>query len=245
MDRSMNPLAPPSRRRASSVSLSLATALAAASVALLLEGCSAPGSDQTGMQAPLPDAGTSSGPASLPFAVSDEFQPTGFMGDTPADFNSIMMSNDSSQCPSPRVTGAVGVCYTVTWTPLITAGQSTAWVGVYWQYPANNWGAQEGRPIKSGASKVTFAAYGAKGGEQVEFLVGGINTTPGAADAGLDHADAFKATKLVTLTKGWATYEIPLTGDHYSQVIGGFAWSITAASATAITFYVDDIQWEP
>lgn len=243
----MKPVCPTSRRPVFSRrrSLSLTAVFAAAPATLLVAGCSAPGSSQTGLQPPADDAAVVSGPAALPFAVSDDFQPTGFMGDTPADFNAIMMSNDSSQCPSPRVTGAVGVCYTVKWTPVVSSGQSTAWVGVYWQYPANNWGAQEGRPVQTGASKVTFAAYGAQGGEQVQFIVGGVNTTPAAPDAGLSHADSFKASKLVTLTHGWATYEVPLTGDKYSQVIGGFAWSITAASATPITFYVDDIQWEP
>jgi len=220
---------------------SLATLTAAA---LAIAGCSAPGSDQSGTPLPVVDAAPSS-PTALPFAVSDEFQPTGFMGDSPADFNAIMMSSDSSQCPSPRVSGAVGVCYSVRWTPLVAAGSTTAWVGVYWQYPGNNWGAEQGRPIASGAGKVTFAAYGAKGGEQVQFIVGGVNTTPGASDAGLSYADTFKASKLVTLTHGWATYEIAVAGDHYSDVIGGFAWSITAASTTPIAFYVDDIQWEP
>jgi hypothetical protein len=220
-------------------------AVSLALFALLLGGCSAPGSDQTGMQGPPADASAASGPVSLPFAVSDDFQPTGFMGDTSADFNAITMSNDSSHCPSPRVSGAVGVCYSVAWTPVISKGQSTAWVGVYWQYPANNWGVLPGRQVASGASKVTFAAYGAKGGEQVQFIVGGVNTTPGASDAGLEHADSFKAGKLVTLTRGWQTFEIPLSGDHYTQVIGGFAWSITAGSAEPISFYVDDIQWEP
>jgi hypothetical protein len=238
----MNSFASTSRHRA--LSFSLTAVLAAAPVALLVEGCSAPGSSQTGLATPGGDAAAASGPVSLPFAVSDDFQPTGFMGDTAADYNAIMMSNDSSDCPSPRVSGAVGVCYTVTWTPVFSPHETSAWVGVYWQYPANNWGAQDGRPVQSGASKVTFAAYGAKGGEQVQFIVGGVNA-PGTSDAGLAHADSFKAEKLVTLTHGWATYEVPLTSDKYTQVIGGFAWSITASSETPITFYVDDIQWEP
>jgi hypothetical protein len=208
-------------------------------------GCSAPGSTDTGDSEPRPDGSTQTGPTSIPFSVSDEFQPTGFMGDSPMDFNAITMSSDSSQCPTPRVSGAVGVCYSVGWTPLLAAGAPSAWVGVYWQYPADNWGTQAGRAIGSGATRVTFAAVGAVGGEQVQFLVGGINTTPGASDAGLSYADSFKASKLVTLTNSWATYEVPLTGDEYSQVIGGFAWSITASSATPIAFYVDDIQWAP
>jgi hypothetical protein len=217
---------------------------AALAAALGMLACSAPGSDGNGTLLPAStvDAAAASGPVSLPFTVSDDFQPTGFMGDSPADFNAITMSSDSSQCPA-RVSGAVGVCYSVQWTPLIASGQSSAWVGVYWQYPGNNWGAQPGRAVQPGATKVTFAAAGAAGGEQIEFIVGGVNVGPATGDGGLPNADSFKASKLVTLTKGWSTYEIPLTGDEYQKVIGGFAWSITAASATPIAFYVDDVQW--
>jgi hypothetical protein len=144
------------------------------------------------------------------------------------------------------MSGAVGTCYSVAWTPIIGAGNSSAWVGVYWQYPGNNWGGVQGRPINAGASKVTFAAMAdlSDGGSalQVEFIAGGIKPT---ADAGLAYSDSFKATTTVTLTGAWATYSIPLTGDQYSDVIGAFAWSITTYSASPITFYLDDIQWEP
>jgi len=220
----------------------LARVAVAAPMLVVLGGCAAPGSTSKGTLPP-PDVDAAVAPTSVPFTVSDEFQPTGFMGDTPADFNAIAMSSDSSQCPTPRVSGAEGVCYSVSWTPLMSPGASTAWVGVYWQYPADNWGAQPGRPVVTGATKVTFAAVGAAGGEQIQFIVGGMNTT--ASDAGLQYSDSFKATKLVTLTKSWETFEIPLAGDSYTDVIGGFAWSITAASTTPVTFYVDDIQWEP
>jgi hypothetical protein len=218
--------------------------LAALAVAISPLGCSAPGSSGGGTLVPATpvDASAASGPVSLPFTVSGEFQPTGFMGDSPTDFNAIVMSSDSSKCPA-RVSGAVGVCYSIQWTPVIATGQSTAWVGVYWQYPGNNWGTLPGRPVQAGATKVTFAAMGAAGGEQIEFLVGGINTTPSSVDAGLTHADSFKMTKTITLTNAWATYEIPLTGAEYQDVIGGFAWSITAGSTAPIAFYVDDIQW--
>jgi hypothetical protein len=221
-----------------------ATALASAVASL---ACSAPGTDSGGTLAPpsTDDVDAASGPLSLPLTVSDDFLPTGFMGDSPTDFNAITMSSDSSQCPA-RVSGAVGVCYSVTWAPVLGSGASSAWVGVYWQYPGNNWGALPGRPVQAGASKVSFAAAGASGGEQVQFIVGGVNTTPGASpDAGLTHADSFKAARTVILTKAWTTYEIPITGDAYEDVIGGFAWSITTASSAPIGFYVDDMQWEP
>jgi hypothetical protein len=219
-----------------------AASLPAFVMLLGLGACSAPGSTSKGnLRPPDTDAGTT--PTAVPFTVSDQFQPTGFMGDTPADFGAITMSSDSTKCPSPRVSGAQGVCYGITWAPVMSARASTAWVGVYWQYPADNWGAEVGLPVVAGATKVSFAAVGAVGGEQVQFIVGGIDGK--GSDAGLPYADTFKASKLVTLTNAWATYEIPLAGDAYTDVLGGFAWSITASSTSPITFYVDDIQWEP
>jgi hypothetical protein len=163
------------------------------------------------------------------------------MGDSPADFNAVMMSSDASKC-LPRQSGAKGACYTISWTPTPLAGQKSAWVGVYWQYPSNNWGAKPGKSVASGASKVTFSAAGAAGGEQVQFIVGGVNTSGG--NASLPYADTFTAHTAATLTTSWTSYEVSLAGDSYSSVIGAFAWSITTSSTTPITFYIDDIEWE-
>lgn len=212
--------------------------------AAALAGCSAPGStpppgsaSSSGGSNPTVDAG----PVSVPFVVSDHFFPSGFMGDSPTDFGGIVMSSDSSKCPT-RAAGAQGACYSVTWTPTFVQDAKTAWVGVYWQYPSNNWGGQPGQSIDPGATKITFMAQGAAGGEQIEFLSGGVNVS--ASNPSLTHADTYSASTTVTLTNAWAQYEVPLTGDTYSDVIGAFAWSITTSSTAPVTFYVDDIEWE-
>ncbi len=127
-------------------------------------------------------------------------------------------------------------------TDVRSADAGSAWVGVYWQYPSNNWGAKSGRIVAPGATKVTFSAAGAAGGEAVEFLVGGVNVSGGTA--ALTNADSFTAKTDATLTTSWAPYEVSLAGTSYSSVIGGFAWSITTSSKTPVTFYVDDIEWE-
>jgi hypothetical protein len=163
------------------------------------------------------------------------------MGDSPTDFNGIKMSADTSACPT-RAPDAKGACYSVTWTPTFVPDAGSAWVGVYWQYPSNNWGALPGKPVNAGATKVSFYAQGAKGGEAIEFLAGGVNVSGG--NAALTHADTFSATTQITLTNAWQQYEVSLTGDTYSDVIGAFAWSITTTSTDPITFYVDDIEWE-
>jgi hypothetical protein len=162
------------------------------------------------------------------------------MGDSPTDFNAMKMSPDASKCPG-RDPAAKGSCYSVDWTPVFLTNAKSAWVGVYWQYPANNWGAKEGKTIPAGATKVSFSAKGAAGGEAITFLAGGVNAK---ADPTLKYADSFSASTDVTLTTDWAHYEVPLTGDTYTSVIGAFAWSMTTTSTAPVTFYVDDITWE-
>src|SRR5438046_2577147 len=82
-------------------------------------------------------------PLTAPFVISDHFAPTGYMGD--GEVNGLVtMDNDA--CPT-RAPGAVGDCYKVVYTPAGT------WAGIYWQYPANNWGAKPGRKILPGAKR--------------------------------------------------------------------------------------------
>jgi hypothetical protein len=217
--------------------------IAACLVAATSAACSAPGSTApaTGNGNQSTGGVDASGPVSLPFVVSDDFVPSGFMGDSPTDFNSIKLSSSSAECPT-RLPGALGTCYKVAWTPLRVGDAGSSWVGVYWQYPQDNWGAKAGRQVAPGATKVTFSAYSEADGLQVEFIAGGVNVTGGMPN--LTYADSFTAMTTVTLTTSWAQYEIPLSGDSYSSVIGGFAWSITTSSTAPVTFYIDNIEWE-
>jgi hypothetical protein len=187
------------------------------------------------------DAGAAA-PVSLPFTVSDEFTPSGYMGDSPDDFNGIQMSKDESDCLAPRSQDAAGDCYTVTWTPLLASGAPSAWVGVYWQYPTNNWGARPGKAIAAGATKVSFYAAGKAGGESLHIDIGGVNVK--GVDPTLTNKDQFTKGLDITLTTAWTHYEIPLTGATYDTVIGGFSWVAKATSTTPVTFYVDDVRWE-
>ena len=224
--------------------IGLASLACVASLATM--ACSAPGST------PPPGAAVNNnqssgvsqdaGPLALPFVVSSVFTPSGFMGDSQTDYNGIQLSNQTSRCLA-RQPNALGDCYTINWTPTFVMGQKTAWVGVYWQYPADNWGMLPGHAIAPGATKVTFLAAGAAGGEDVVFIVGGVNNP--STPAGGANSDPFKEQTEVTLTKSWAPYEISLSSsDSYSSVIGGFAWSITTSSTAPVTFYIDDIEWQ-
>jgi hypothetical protein len=226
----------------------------------LVMACSAPGSDSATSSGPAggsggstgngsPTAttstGASMGPVALPFAVSKEFYPSGYMGDSMTDFTAINIATAAASCLAPRTMGAEGDCYTITWTPHFVPMAKSAWVGVYWQYPGNNWGSKVGKTIAPGAKKVSFYAAGDKGGEQIVFLVGGINNPQSTTDPTLTHMDGFKASSPPeTLTKTWTQYSVDLTGAQYTQVLGGFAWTITTMSMDPVKFYLDDIRWE-
>jgi hypothetical protein len=114
--------------------------------------------------------------------------------------------------------------------------QSAGWAGIYWQYPANNWGNTKGGFNLTGATSLTFWARGEKGGEIVEFKIGGItgelpdtiSTTTGPQE----------------LTKEWKQFTIDLSKEDMSYVNGGFC--ITFASDTdpdGATIYLDEIVY--
>ena len=176
----------------------------------------------------------------LPFIVDSVFVTSGYMGDgSMAGVITMVPSKpgDSTDCNGMRSsTMAAGVCHTATYAPPAT---NPMWAGVYWQYPANNWGTKAGFTIPTGATKVSFQAKGAKGGEKVKFLAGGI------VSAGMTYTDSVKASIAVTLTNAWAPYTIDISNQAYSQVLGGFGWTMVATDAAVSgSFSVDDIQWK-
>jgi hypothetical protein len=211
------------------------------------------GSASTGSSATGPGASSSSGgvggsPAStgaggtvsvtLPLTISTVFAASGYMGDG-ATVSSVEMlplkPTDPQDCGGDRSPAALGTCYTVTYKPVASG---LGWAGVYWQYPANNWGAMSGLAIPAGATKVSVWAKGAAGGETLTLVAGGIQTS------GMAHEDTFKANTTAVLTTSWAEYTIALP-TTYGPVLGGFAWSVSAPMGGAsVQFSIDSIQWE-
>lgn len=172
--------------------------------------------------------------AQLPLAISSVFAPSGYMGDGTGGTALVA----DTACTA-RPSGARGDCYHFTYKagPLL-------WSGVYWQFPANNWGASEGKALPAGATKVAFYAAGAAGGESLKIKVGGIH------DPMLPYADTISAETAVTLTKVMTRYTVDLAGKSYDKVIGGFSWATSypegtdPATAPPIAFYLDDLVWE-
>jgi hypothetical protein len=162
-------------------------------------------------------------PTALPFAVDDWYGPSGYMGDG----EHAGAITDAQTCMPSRPSTWMGNCHRYTWTP-----SGTAWAGVYWQYPDGNWGDRPGLQIPAGATAISFQAWGAAGGEKVDFMVG------------MMAVDGFEAKQMgIELTTQPQRFTLSLAGATYSRVVGGFGW--VAKDATApITFGIDDIRWE-
>jgi hypothetical protein len=173
-------------------------------------------------------------PPQLPLAVSSVFAPSGYMGDG-AGGTAVVADTSCAERPS----GARGDCYRFTYD----AG-AMLWAGVYWQFPANNWGAAEGKAIPPGATNVSFYAAGEQGGEMLTIKIGGIK------DAMLPFGDTFSAQTKVTLTTAMTKYTVDLAGQSYDKVIGGFSWATAypegtnPETAAPIVFFLDDLVWE-
>jgi hypothetical protein len=144
--------------------------------------------------------------------------------------------SDPTDCGGDRSGPAIGTCYKFTYMPV--AG-GLGWGGVYWQYPANNWGDQPGLAVAPGATKVTFWAKGGAGGEVLELVAGGIQAS------GKMYMDSIKADQKFTLTSSWAQYTLPLPSTNYSPVLGGLAWAMGTATITSgsASFSIDSMQW--
>lgn len=190
----------------------------------LVSGCSGAfpggtdgGSDTDGSN---PDP---TGPTVLPFAVDDWFAPSGYMGDGEQPGG---IEGDETCLPS-RPSTWMGRCHRYTWTP-----GSAMWGGVYWQYPDGNWGDRPGLTVPEGATKITFQAWGANGGESVDFMVG------------MMPVDGFQVTRTaVILGAAPSEYTLELGGADYARVVGGFGW-VANMSTTPVTFHIDDIRWQ-
>jgi len=168
----------------------------------------------------------------LPFSVysdqGDHFIPAGWMG----DYGDISLNDSFKTNPAQ---GAK--CIQIKYSAKATQGQK--WCGIFWQEPANNWGTVKGVGFNlTGAKKLKFSARGEKGGEVVEFKAGGISSG--------DYPDSFKADgPATTLTQDWKEYEVDLSGQDLTHVIGGFCFAMNKDhNPDGAIFYLDNIRYE-
>ena len=155
---------------------------------------------------------------------SNQFAPSGWLGDYETD---VELATACEVEPHEGKT-----CVKVTYG----AEGESGWACLYWLHPKANWGQVAGHDLK-GATRLTFWARGEKGGEMVSFKMGGV---PGpqrdTAEAGLEK---------LALASTWAKFTIDLASADLSNVVGGFACTVTKAdNPEGCTFYLDEIRFE-
>lgn len=179
----------------------------------------------SGIVAPEAPPGAETGVLKAPVSIREYFIPSGFMGDT----DQIALNDDwTNNCHTPPT------CVRAQYSPKF-APPDQGWAGVYWQYPENNWGEQEGRKIK-GARKLVFWARGEMGGEIIKFGTGGNHK---------QFSDSLdKPLGKVTLSSQWQEFQIDLDAANTISVIGAFYWSAARdGNAKGAIFYLDDIYF--
>lgn len=155
------------------------------------------------------------------------YSPSGWMG----DYEDIKYSASWTENPYSGDT-----CMQIMYSAKGVQGEG--WAGMYWQYPANNWGDVDAGYSLSGAKKVTFWARGETGEEVIEeFKVGGI--------LGEFSDTALAGIGPVRLTKEWKQYTIDLEGKDLSRIAGGFCWATSRdENPNGMVIYIDDIVFE-
>ncbi|MBU1087382.1 MAG: hypothetical protein KKD05_07675 [Candidatus Omnitrophica bacterium] len=152
---------------------------------------------------------------------------SGWMG----DYGDIKFSENEKENPYSGKT-----CIKIIYTG--EGKQGANWAGMYWQWPPNNWGEKDGGYNLTGATKLTFWARGANGGEQImEFKIGGLTGTYSDTDSA--------SVGPIELTAEWQQYSIDLTDLDLAYISGGFSWVTSSmANPEGCVFYLDDIQYE-
>jgi len=100
----------------------------------------------------------------------------------------------------------------------------------------------------TGATALTFWARGERGGEVIEFFMGGVGRDPnsGQPQLGMPFPDSTPVVKAAfVLTQDWKQYRLSLTGKDLHYVLGGFGWDTSdSLSPGGAVFFLDDIQFE-
>ena len=156
----------------------------------------------------------------------NNFIPSGWMG----DYGAVKINQACRNNPSSGST-----CIEITYTG--EPAQGSGWVGVFWQNPENNWGSKDGGFNLSKAGKFTLMARGAKGGEMLEFKIGGITGQfPDSDTIGIGP---------IALTAEWKKYEIDLTGVELFYISGGFVFAASRMdNPDGFVVYLDEIRYE-
>ena len=163
-------------------------------------------------------------PVKVPYAiyadgVASKFYASGWMGNTGA------MKTDDGCTENPH---SGDVCLKVSYDA------KDNWAGISWQDPPNDWGDKEGGVNLENATMLEFWARGEKGGEKVNFFMGGIENKP--------FSDTGSGKREVTLKKTWTRYRIPLDGEDLSRIKTAFGFNF-GGQGKPFAFFLDDIRY--
>jgi hypothetical protein len=213
-----------------------------------------------GAGAPAADGGTTmTGTAvPLPMSVTAQFQNQGWFADSTVSAafqpgSTVIKQADATTGPcAMRAPDARGKCLKIVYTPPpnLMPPATGGWVGVFFLTtllddhaeltpPAKageaNWGAEAGRNVAPGATKISFSAAAEVDGTAVTFK------------AGTDKDSFVLPEQTEVLGTSWKTLELSLAGQSYANppkgVIGAFAW-VLKDTTKAATFYLDNIVWQ-
>lgn len=146
------------------------------------------------------------------------FITSGWMGDIQSlDVNSTFSDNCYS---NPN-------CIKIIWMP----SDKMEWVGLSWQYPANNWGDKPGCNLR-GARAISFWAKGENGNENIRVFANrnkkGFSTESG----------------VISLSKDWNNYTVDLQNKDLSNVSNAFGFFAEKKdNPNGVTFYLDSIEF--
>ncbi|MBZ0320256.1 MAG: hypothetical protein K8L91_27840 [Anaerolineae bacterium] len=172
-------------------------------------------------------------------ALSNHFEPSGFMG----DIHTISVDT-CAVADGPWEERAIELRYRPSELDL---GQ---WAGIYWQTPKGNWGTvpHAGYDLTN-YTQVRFMARAATPDSQdvqVQFFVGGINNGeyPSSISNPI-YAQEADPLGFVTVTSEWHEYHIDLRGADLHSVIDGFGWVADQEhTPDGVTLYVDNIVFD-
>ncbi len=216
------------------------------------QGGTVPGlSDAGGDATTTSSSTTDQSPLPLPFFVNapGNFVKSGFMGDAGSTVVASPSATDSDgTCAGNRASASAGGdCDTFKINALPTGGM--AWQGVFYQFPANNWGALPGRLIQSGAMSVDISARASRT-VAVEFQIGMCDPTDATncPDGFFKYPDTADMKHTVSIGTSWTTVTVSLAGVDYSKgVHGAVSWSIDSddlqGDSSELDLYLDNLSW--
>lgn len=166
-------------------------------------------------------------PVPLPYVVYGdattplEFVPSGWMG----NHGAMRMAIDCTEQPKSGMT-----CIKCEYR------EPAGWGGVAWQHPEGDWGSRPGGKNFSGATRLTFWARGARGGESLKIGFGLLGRDK-------QFFDTTKHEQAIRLEKAWKQFTIPLADADLRRIKTPFFW-VVAPTGMPLTFFLDDIRVE-